>query len=241
MKKKKLLFILLITLNLICVSDLIGQVAFTGGVLYGGPIPIESVENTQGHPLFTPSFGSNISIEMSPLFSIEIGAQYVRKGADYKTQIKNDTIIPVEINNITYNVPSYYTADIKGKMRLNYLQTSSSFKYKPQPDIELGFGPFVGFLLSGSDQAKIDVTIGEGGFIDNYIDNINNYADVHKIDFGLLAFYKKRIFKTFSIKLTGMRSLKKTHKKTPQKVYTKQKTTSLFHTHFQASISYFLK
>ncbi len=206
------------------------------GINFGGPLPTQVVENSEGKPIVGQNLGVSYSIPLSKRFSFSPGLYYSLHGVDYSQTFTRDTLITVVINNQSGQVPSFYTAYVTGGMRLHYIDipllvTYSIGKFK------LLFGPYVSVLVGGKDAGNVRVVIGNGGFIDDFHDDFNNFNAIRKVEQGLMIGSNIPIYKNLSIESRISRSFFSLY--TPGKLSSMgQGDSKMFNTFFNVGLVY---
>jgi hypothetical protein len=175
------------------------------GVNFGGPLPTETVENSEGKPILGTNIGVSYSIPLSKRFSFNPALYYSLHGVDYSQNFTRDTLITVVINNQSGQVPSFYTAYITGGMRLHYIDIPLLVTYRIGKS-QIMFGPYVSVLVGGKDAGKVRVVIGTGGFLEDFHDEFNNFNAIRKVEQGLMIGSTIPIYKNLSIESRISRS-----------------------------------
>ncbi len=189
---------------------------FLGGQ-YGGPIPSKMKDSTSGNALFSPKIGYRFFCHLSKKIAISSGFSFSKKGASYEQSLKKDTIVDIGFGVI----PTFYTATVKGKMELWYLDMPINLGFVLSNKQWVGIGFNTSFLISGFDKGVVDVNVGYGGFAD-FSEKFNNYSNIQKIDFGANFMYKYQFLKQFFASIEVYRSF--------VGLYKNQKD-NLYHTH----------
>ena len=134
------------------------------------------------------------------------GLYYTFRGLDYSQSFTRDTLYTVEINGITGQVPSFYTAYVDGKMRLHYIDIPLLFGYRVWK-FQIMFGPYVSVLMAGRDAGDVRVVIGSGGFYDDYHEDFSNYHALRNIEQGFILGSITPLYKNLSLEMKLSRSL----------------------------------
>jgi len=201
---KKLLPLLLIFL---CnTGNIFAQdISIGAGINYGGPLPTQTIDSTDGKPLIGITAGVSYSIPLSEHFSFLPGLYYSYRGLDYSQSYTRDTLFTVVINGTSGQVPSYYTAYIDGSMRLHYLEIPLLIGYSFWK-VQMTFGPYFSVLMSAKDSGDVRVVIGSGALVDDYNEVYNNKSALRKWDHGFMLGSRAPIYKNLGIEITVSRS-----------------------------------
>jgi len=181
------------------------DIEIMAGLNYGGPLPTYAMDSTSGSPV--PGFlgGISFQIKISGKLSFRPEICYSFRGVDYSQQYKKDTLVSIVINNVSGKVPSFYTANIDGGMRLHYIDVPLLLAFKIKKTTLL-FGPYLSFLIAAKDEGSVRVVIGEGGFYDDYIENYENSSIIRKLEQGFILGIHSPVYKRISIETKFSRS-----------------------------------
>lgn len=206
------------------------------GLNYGGPIPQQLMEDAGGKPIPGLNAGLGYEININQKFSI-IPEMYVSfKGADYNSTYTRDTLVKITIMGVPGEVPSYYTAYVKGKMNFYYLDMPVMLAYKAKKT-QIIAGPYISQIIAGKDAGQVRVMIGDGGFYDDYYEDFNNNSSIHKTDFGFIIGTSRSFFKHLLLELKLSRSIVPVYKK-GFFAKTGNAENKLFNTYFHLSLGY---
>ena len=88
-------------------------------------------------------------------------------------------------------VPSYYRADINGRMRLGYIDIPLLVNFHPTERMRIGLGLQPSLLIAGRDTGTVQVQIGDGTLFPDEYQQYDNYADMKSfaLALGLQASY----------------------------------------------------
>jgi hypothetical protein len=198
--------ILAFTVFLICLAYSHAQEIDIGaGINYGGPIPTETLDSTSGSPLLGAIANVSFSFPLGERFSFVPGLQYAFRGMDYGQIYTRDTMITIEYNGTSGQVPSYYTAYVAGQMRLHYIDIPLLVGYRFWK-IQMLLGPYVSFLVGGKDAGDVEVVIGTGGVFDDHYEEFNNYPALRKAEIGFMLGSSAPIYKNLGIEVKVTRS-----------------------------------
>lgn len=175
------------------------------GFNYGGPLPTEFKDSTSGKPIVGLMAGLSYSIPLSKRYSFTMALYYTFRGVEYSQSFTRDTMFTVVFNEISGQVPSFYTAYVSGAMRLHYIDIPLLITYRIK-NFEFIFGPYFSVLVAGKDAGRVRVMIGTGGIFDDYIDDYNNFNAIRKVEQGLMIGSIMPIYKNFSIETKVSRS-----------------------------------
>lgn len=175
------------------------------GINYGGPIPVEVIDSTSGRPLVGMTAGISYSFPINERFSFTPGLYYSFRGLDYGQIYTRDTLLTIDINETTAQVPSFYTAYANGKMRLHYIDIPLLIEYNIWK-FQLMFGPYFSILVAGKDAGNVRVVIGYGGFVDDYHEEFNNYSSLRNTELGFMLGSKAPIYRNLSFEMKVSRS-----------------------------------
>ena len=181
------------------------EIIIGAGINYGGPIPTETIDSASGSPLVGAFANLSYSIPIGERFSFVPGLQYSFRGMDYGQVFTRDTMITIDFNGTSGQVPSYYTAYVDGKMRLHYIDIPLLIGYRIWK-IQMLLGPYVSFLLAGRDGGNVEVVIGSGGVFEDYYEEFNNYPALRKAEIGLMLGTNAPIYKNLGIEVKVTRS-----------------------------------
>lgn len=176
------------------------------GVNTGGPVPdyIADSSNARLKPGFNAGFEK--IFKRNKKISWGIKTSYDYNNLEYSQTIKNDTLIPLPMDE-SIKVPTYYTADIIGRMNLHNAGIGIFINYNPWEKLDVMLGGYGRFQFAGSDKGDVNVRIGEGGFFDDYIDNYDNTSNIRKTDFALLVGMDFKVINKIKLGINLTRSL----------------------------------
>lgn len=172
-------------------SGLVAQSNFhwglRGGVMLGGPVPAQSnPDSSSGKLAVGPSAGAFVEYSLSERWRIHAGVAYAYKGATYQQLYRNDTLMPLEIfPGVVDTVPTYYYADVNGKMSLHYLDLPILAEWRATKRMWLQGGMYVSALLGGKDVGDIQIQIGDGQLFPDTSTTFDNIQEIQRIDVGL--------------------------------------------------------
>jgi len=184
------------------------------GMSAGGPVPNKTVMESYGKLSFLPKFGLSYNTKISEDFSINNSLYYQINGASYGKKYQNDTLVPLPINE-SILIPTYYKAQVDGKMRLHYIQYSPHIQYNKYKPVCFTLGTYISYLHGGYDKGNVHITIGEGGFFDDIYDKYNNFNQMNKVDLGFSTYFRIDLPYESSVIIGVQRSLKSLFKTFP--------------------------
>ncbi len=158
-----------------------------GGVMLGGPIPAKSnPDSSSGKLAVGPSVGGFVEYSLAERWRIHAGLAYAYKGATYQQLYRNDTLMPLEIfPGVVDTVPTFYYADVNGKMALHYLDLPILAEWRATKHMWLQGGVYASALLGGSDKGDIQIQIGNGQVFPDTTTTFDNIQEIQRIDFGV--------------------------------------------------------
>jgi hypothetical protein len=204
----------IITLAFISVFGLklIAQVNVGAGTNIGGALPNEKTEGSSAilFPGAYLSFG--YAIPLSQRFSFNPNISIDFRMFDYFATQKKDTIVEAFVMGEIRSVPTYYQANIHGKMRLGGIYVEFPFEYRFSKRSRLSFGIYGSALPYKSDNISINVKIGEGGLLPDIDSSYNNKSNINTFDGGLSLGGSIEINDRLSLSVNAYRSLSRFYK-----------------------------
>jgi hypothetical protein len=151
------------------------------GTNIGGALPVEQTEGSSAilYPGVYLSFGYGISL--SEKFSFNPNINFDFRMFDYFAAQKKDTVVEAEVLGVIANVPTYYQANIHGKMRLGGIYAEFPIEYRFSKRSRLIFGIYGSALPYKSDNISINVKIGEGGLLPDIDSSYNNKSKINSL------------------------------------------------------------
>lgn len=204
------------------------EYGFYSGAIFGGPLPAKTIENSSGKPLIAPFAGFSLRKKLNDKFYVQADLAYAIKGASYAQEYSRDTLIDIGIGI----VPSFYNAKIGGEMKLHYLDLPISFGYQISEKQMISLGFYTSFLFAGYDKTNVFIQAGYGDFKD-FEENLNNYYNIHKQDFGLSLKYGRHLFNDFFALISISRSTRG--------LYSNFSENNLYHTNLSLALSYVMR
>jgi hypothetical protein len=206
-----------------------------GGLLYGGPMPTKSTPEFSGYPIFSPFLGVFAEIGLSDNFNLQPNLIISMKGVNLTGTIRKDTLVETTIGGQTGYIPTFYTANISGLMKLTYIDLPVYLTYKFFERGYAFFGCQFSMLAGGSYFSDIHVVVGEGGFYDDITKHYNMYNDINRWDFALNLGAAYQFYNKFSLKLFATRSFFPFNKPGTIDV---DKMGNMFNTYIGTSLTY---
>lgn len=157
-------------------------------------------ENASGSPLILPAIGvfSQTKLNKKGNFLFRTELQYIGTGVKFEQYVPpTDTIWEQNINGVTYYLPTYYTAEVTGKIKLNYLTLPLNVIWQFSDLASMQLGINVLFLLKGSNTGTAYVIVGN-----NYSKSYNPFNQssfLNKIDVGANIGYSLHFTKNVSL------------------------------------------
>ncbi len=211
-----------------CATAQDSEYLFYGGSIFGGPLPQNNIQNSEGKALISPYGGFAFRKNIKHNFYVQFDVAYSLKGASYYTEYTRDTLIDIGIGI----VPSFYTAKVGGSMKLHYIDLPITLGYKISKKQSISLGVYTSFLFNGYDKGKIFIQAGYGSFADQEI-IYNNYSIINHQDFGLNFKYNINFYQNFHLIFSASRSTRG--------LYSNNPSNNLFHTNASLSFCYSLQ
>ncbi|MEI6347386.1 MAG: hypothetical protein WCP69_05500 [Bacteroidota bacterium] len=212
--RKILIFFLLLLMTSAHAQVIKNHLDLFLGAQFGGPLPSKSIDSSSGNPLLSPQIGARLNIQIFQKSKLSFGISISQKGASYQQHLKRDTLIDIGLGV----VPSFYTANVVGEMKLLYIDVPVDFCYAISQKQSIALGVASSILISGYDRGTVSVSAGYGGFAD-FKEPFNNYSSIRGIDFGGRFFYKFQFSKLFFTSIEVYRSFKGLYKNNENNLY----------------------
>ncbi|OGU38785.1 MAG: hypothetical protein A2X61_15325 [Ignavibacteria bacterium GWB2_35_12] len=237
MKKLFIILFLFLIPRLSAFSDDTFNYGLMGGVVFGGPIPVNNAQNYDGSPLFGPYLGMYFNFKLSDNFCLRPEISMAIKGVEYTAEYRRDTIVETEVNGQLGWIPTFYNVHITGDMSLVYLDVPVFLSYNLAGSTTMYFGCQASFLLGGSHPTKIRVVVGEGGFYDDHLEERDSYNNVRPFDFGVCLGGSQQITEDLTFTFYGTRSFIPLYRAGTMQSEDIN-TGNLYNTYFVGSITY---
>lgn len=203
-----------------------------GGLLFGGPVPAElDVDSADGKPGLGPSVALLLNYQLAPRWRLQAELGYNFKYTRYASIYRADTLMPLElIPGVMDTVPTFYYADVEGKMNLHYLELPVVAQWNVGKRFWLDFGGYAALLLAGSDKGSVRIQIGEGAVFDDTTTTFDNFPEMQSLDYGMIFGGGFTFDSGLRLEIRGTRSLRGLYRKG---FFASQglKEAALFHTH----------
>ena len=192
---------------------LFSQIYFGIGTNYGGAMPTQITENSSAKifPGAYVSFGKNIKITDKIKFIPQISTDF--RWFNYYASQKKDTVVLTNISGMPANIPTYYTANITGKVRLVGFYIEIPFMYSFSDKMAITTGIYSSYNAYMSDDVDINVKIGEGGLLPDVDSSYNNKNNINIFEAGINIGGKYSINDKYVISIEAYRSLSRFYKK----------------------------
>ncbi|UPT68510.1 MAG: PorT family protein [Sphingobacteriales bacterium JAD_PAG50586_3] len=185
-----------------------GQYSFgvAAGVNYGGPIG-----NIEGEGKPIPGFigGPTIKRWFGEKWRLSASILYSFRGAEYSQTSTNDSTVYVTINQQQVPVTTNYTSNIKGTLKLHYIDVPIVVSRLIGKHSSIDFGPQLSYIVAGSDKGNNDIVFVENGVFNQKV-AYNNFKELNRMDYGLTlgGTYYTNIGLSVSVRASrGIRSL----------------------------------
>jgi hypothetical protein len=206
-----------------------------GGMVIGGPIPTKSDPDFSGSLNIGPLVGIYTDYRAGKNINIQSALNISIKGLSITGYYKKDTLVEVNMGGQVGMIPTFYTADINGKMNLYYLDLPFFFTYWISGKATMFAGVQASMLVGGEYYTDVHVVVGEGGFYDDVNKRIDMYPDIRRFDLSLCLGGGYKIFSDLTFKLYGTRSFIPFNK---PGTGDPSKTGNLYNTYFITSLVY---
>jgi hypothetical protein len=183
------------------------QFGLNFGANYGGAIPTELDTADYGSGL--PGFVAGIEyrVPIAEKFTLHAGLLYNLRQFKYGTTQKKDTVVDVQIGNTNASVPTYYTAEIQGKVISHQIDFRLPVHWNFNEKSALLFGPYLSYVAGGSDKTDINVQIGEGSILDDVQETREGFNNINPFEFGLLLGGSFHFSEKLSLNIEGVRAI----------------------------------
>ncbi len=227
--KYKLIILFLILFNCTAISDELTYNIYIGGV-YGGPIPTKIRDGFGGKAMLAPTIGLSITKPINDWLELNARTVLSYKGVDFWGNYSKDTVVKTTIGSVTGYVPTEYTVNINGEIRILYFELPIFVGIKTSEMSTFFVGFQVGLPLTGGNPTEIRIRIGEGGFFEDSLYNTNDFSAFNKIDFAAIIGSKYQITENLGIGFTATRSFTPLYRRSPNRIDNEE--IKLYNTHF---------
>lgn len=192
--------------------NLMAQVNFGVGTNIGGALPNEKTEGSSAilYPGAYLSFGYAIPVSQTISFNPHISFDF--RMFDYLATQRKDTVVEALVMGEIRSVPTYYQANIHGKIRLGGIYAEFPIEYRFSKRSRLSFGIYGSMLPYKSDNISINVKIGEGGLLPDIDSSYNNKSKINTFDGGLSLGGSIDLNDRLSLSVNAYRSLSRFYK-----------------------------
>lgn len=194
-------------------QPLFSQLIVAFGTNLGGAVPTKMTENSSAKilPGGYITLGNRIIITDKIQFVPQISTDF--SWFNYSASQKNDTIVLATVAGMPANIPTYYTANISGKIRLIGLHIEIPFMYSFSDKAKLTAGLYSSYNAYKSDNIDINVQIGEGGLLPDFDSSYNNKNNINLFDMGINIGGEYSISEKYAVSIGIYRSLSRFYKK----------------------------
>jgi len=177
------------------------------GANYGGALPTEL--DTADYGAGLPGFvaGIEYKLPIAKEFTLHAGLLYNFRQFKYGTIQKNDTVVNVQIGNTFASVPTYYTADVQGKVISHQIDFRLPAHWNFNEKSAVLFGPYLSYVAGGSDKTVINVQIGEGSILDDVQETREGFDNINRFEFGLILGGTYHFSENLSLNIEGVRAI----------------------------------
>jgi hypothetical protein len=161
------------------------EISILAGAAYGGPIPRPSSPDAKGQPHWGPQLSLSFDSFLGQKAGWGAQLQWAYSSLNYSDFYRRDTIVTIQAGGQDLRVPTYYTANVDGKMRHHYIYLHLFGFYQPFPRNRIFFGPYLGYLAAADDPGIVRIVIGQGGLLPDINESFNNSDKIHRMEFGV--------------------------------------------------------
>lgn len=179
-------FVFMVLIWLVC--PLFAQehaISVLAGANYGGPIPRPSSPEAQGQPKWGPQLALSYDSFLGKKTGWGAQIHWAYSSLLYSDRYRRDTVVTIQAGTQELKVPTYYTAEVDGRMRHHYIYLHLFGFYQPFPRNRIQFGPYLGYLAAADDPGNVHITIGQGGLLPDIDEPFNNSDKIHRLEFGI--------------------------------------------------------
>ncbi|HOE04713.1 MAG TPA: porin family protein [Bacteroidales bacterium] len=230
-------WLLTLLIFLITTQISFSQVTLFAGITYGGAIPDTSVSNSTGSPGIGFNTGLAYTFRLNEKFTLQPELHYHSRNFTYESSLRKDTVVEVEFGGSTTQIPTFYTARVHGNTYTHNLDVSAMATWRIGKYFSLTAGPYGSFAFAGRDAVQVVVTIGEGGVVDDIIQNEEHWADINRFETGLKLGGIFHFNDKFSLRIIGLRAFTRFYQQNYISGDNGQ-PVSFYHTMLLAGVSY---
>jgi hypothetical protein len=177
------------------------------GTIFGGALADGKIENATGFPQFGSSIDFGVCFPVNNVFHFVPSVSFDHRRFKYSATERNDTIVLVEVMGTPSYVPTYYFANIDGRVNSGGLSLNLLAKKRLFGRSWIVAGIYGALFLYKNDQVDVNVRIGEGGLLPDADESHNNKANMRNHEFGVVLGGKYQISNKFGIGISGLRAL----------------------------------
>ena len=187
----------ILLLFLLCFEEVQAQLQY--GLTAGGNVGVvigPLRENSSAQPVFAPSLGIAAYKALNNRFAIQLEAKYCLTGVHFQQQIYDrDTLWTEQIGGLEYQIPATYSADVRGQIKLNYIDFPAQLIFHFNERFSTGLGPRFAVLFKGKFEGTGDVIIGEEYVFAETTEDFDESENLHLFDFGLTGSWQYKFSK----------------------------------------------
>lgn len=215
----------------------ISQISAIAGITYGGAIPNKTDTNSKGKPGIGFNAGISYHIKLGEKLSLASELHYYSRSFEYESNVRHDTVVEVEFGGSVTQLPTYYKAKVHGNVYTHHIDLSEMAVYRIGRYFSVTGGWFGSFALAGRDAVHVVVSIGEGGVVDDIVQDENHWTDINRFETGAKLGGIFHINNNFAIRFIGARAVSRFYKKGYINDESGQ-SISFYYTMLQAGFSY---
>lgn len=188
-------------------SDYSEKWSLSLGTIFGGALNNENIDDAHGKPMFggTIDFGYTYKLRENILLTPKISYEF--RHFKYSAHERNDTVVKAEVGGNMANIPTYYYADIDGKVNSGGVTVNIDAEYVFMERSSVLIGLYSSFFLFKNDYVDINVQIGEGGLLPDVDSSYNNNVNMSPYELGLNIGGKYYFSPKLSFAIIGTRAL----------------------------------
>ncbi len=203
-----------ITIAVILVAFLFGAESraqsrffISAGTIYGGAPANGKIDNATGLPQFGSSIEFGLYLPVSKDFHVMPSISFDHRRFGYNATERNDTVVLVEVMGTPSYVPTYYFANIDGRVNSGGLSLNVLAQRRLFGRSWIVAGIYGSLFLYKNDHVDVNVRIGEGGLLPDVDESYNNNANMRNHEFGIVLGGKYQISDRFSFGISGLRAI----------------------------------
>ncbi len=176
------------------------------GSNYGGAPANQSIQNASGVPKFGGAFEIGYQIPFRKSFLITPSISFDHRHFKYRAAERNDTVVLVEVMESLVSIPTYYVANITGRINSGGLSLNLAAQQRIINKAWLTAGFYFTYFLYKNDMVNVKVRIGEGGLLPDVYEDYNNKFKMKSQEFGILLGGNYKLSNRFSFGIIGFRA-----------------------------------